>query len=192
MRNRMFTGAIVVASVCAIVLTGVVTPSAVAASLDSREAHASAVTYHERDYLRFQHALQRIELLLTGQSLRLELANLSVTQTQEWIAQLQSEGKDTSDLDASVSTFQGQISVAQGAHNNAQSIIDAKAGFDANGMVVDEEQARQTLEDARDAMRECRDAIQPAAQTFREAIRAFIESHRPAAQPQDLEVEIVG
>jgi len=192
MKKQVFSKVGIAVIICVIALVGIAPVSIVAAVAEVTAVPAVSVSYHERDYMRFEHALQRIELLLEGQSTHLDLANLSIAQTQELIAKLQAEGKDTTDLETALSTFQGQVPAAQGAHNNARSIIDAKAGFDANGKVVDEEQAKQTLKDARDAMKECRDLMQPAAQAFREAVKAYLQSLRPADKTGELNLDIVG
>ena len=191
MKKQVYSQVGITIIICAIALAGIAPASIVAAAAEVTAVPVSPVNYHERDYQRFEHALQRIELLLEGQSTHLDLANLSIAHTQELIAKLQAEDKDTMDLEAALSTFQGQVPAAQGAHNNAQSIIDAKAGFDANGKVVDEEQAKQTLKDARDAMKECRDIIQPAAQAFREAVKAYLQSLRPTDKTGELNLDIV-
>ena len=192
MKKQVYSQVGITIIICAIALAGIAPASIVAAAAEVTAVPVSPVNHHERDYQRFEHALQRIELLLEGQSTHLDLANLSIAHTQELIAKLQAEDKDTMDLEAALSTFQGQVPAAQGAHNNAQSIIDAKAGFDANGKVVDEEQAKQTLKDARDAMKECRDIIQPAAQAFREAVKAYLQSLRPTDKTGELNLDIVG
>ena len=192
MKNQMFSKVAIGVIVCAIALVGIVPASIVAAAEEVTAAPAPSLSYNEKTYMRLEHGLQRLELLLEGQGIHLDVANLSITQTQEWIAQLQSEGKDTADLEAALSTFQGQVAAAQSAHNNAQSIIDAKAGFDANGKVIDEEQAKQTMKDVRDAMKECRDIIQPASQAFREAVKAYLQSLRPTDKLGEPNLDIVG
>ena len=155
-------------------------PAVASAQASSNFAISSeTVAYHERDYLLFEHALQRLQLALGGQQDRLALANLSINQTKEWISRLQIEGKDASALQSAVSVFETQVRAAEAAHNNAQRIADAKIGFDANGKVVDEAQAKQTLKNIRDAMRECRDTVNPAAREFHEAVKVYLQSLRP-------------
>ena len=192
MKKQVYSQVGISIIICAIALAGIAPASIVAAAAEVTAVPVSPVNYHERDYQRFEHALQRIELLLEGQSTHLDLANLSIAHTQELIAKLQAEDKDTMDLEAALSTFQGQVPAAQGAHNNAQSIIDAKAGFDANGKVIDEEQAKQTMKDVRDAMKECRDIIQPASKAFREAGKAYRQSLRPTDKLGEPNLDIVG
>jgi hypothetical protein len=192
MKKQVYSKVGITMLICVITLAGIAPVSIVAAAAEVTAAPNPSVSYHERDYFRFEHALQRMELLLEGQNTHLDLANLSIAQTQDLIAKLQAEGKDTRDLEAVLSTFQGQVPTAQGAHDNAQTLIDAKAGFDANGKIVDEEQAKQTLQDAREAMKECRDIIQPAAQAFREAVKAYLQSLRPTDKTGELNLDIVG
>lgn len=165
--------------VCALVTVSFLPAVANAQASSNSTISSGTVAYHERDYLFFEHALQRLQLALKGQQDRLALANLSINQTHEWISRLQSEGKDVSALQAAVSVFETQVRAAEAAHNNAQRIADAKIGFDANGKVVDEAQAKQTLQDIRDGMRECRDTVNPAAREFHEAIKAYLQSLRP-------------
>ena len=51
--------------------------------------------------------------------------------------------------------------------------------------VVDEEQAKQTIQDARAAMKEARDVLGPAMKDFRQAVRDFREANRPERPPVD-------
>ena len=172
--SRIVTGVLV----GIVVLAGVLP---VAASAEGAVPLVSmpGVALHERDDLLLEHALQRLDLLLQIQSDRLSLANLTVSQTREWIATLQTAGKDTADLEAAVVAFAGSLASAQAAHSDAQALANTTAGFDAQGQVVDEGQARQTLKGIRDGMRSCADTINPAARTFHEALRAYRASLRP-------------
>jgi len=172
--SRIVTGVLV----GIVVLAGVLP---VAASAEGAVPLVSmpGVALHEWDDLLLEHALQRLGLLLQIQSDRLSLANLTVSQTHEWITSLQTAGKDTADLEAAVAAFEAVLAPAQAAHSDAQAFANNPAGFDANGQVIDEEQARQTLKDIRNGMRSCADAINPASRTFHEAIRAYRASLRP-------------
>jgi len=161
-----------------VLLTGAL-PAAARAETQQAAASQPALALHERDHLLLEHALQRLSLALQIQSDRLDLANLTVSQTREWIDRLRDAGKDTSALEAALAAFDAALASARAIHDDAQALADSKAGFDASGHVIDEGQARQTVKNTRDRMRACAETINPAARAFREAIRSYRETLDP-------------
>ena len=174
--KRRVISRVVCGVLISIALFAGVLPVAADAQDGSSYDSAQVVAFHERDHLVLEHALQRLTLVLQIQSDRLSLANLTVGQTREWIAKLQNEGKDTADLESAVSAFEIALASGQEAHDGAQSAANNKAGFDANGQIVDESQARQTIEAIRDGMRLCAETINPATRRLHEAVREYRES----------------
>ena len=169
----LVVGAVVCAAVAGAVVAGV--PAAQAAA--PGKAGVGADT-------RLEFQLQRLQLVLQGQGLRLDMSRTIITQTQTWIDALKAEGKDTSALQSALDAFSGQVQAMQAAHDKAKSILDAKAGFDAGGKVVDADQARQTVKDARQAMKEAHQSIKSASDAFRDAVKAFRQANKPQNPPK--------
>lgn len=139
----------------------------------------AATPQPQREYIGLEYALKREQLRLTGQQDRLDLARQGAADAQSLIDELSDRGKDTSKIQAALDTFKTQIETAQTAHDEAKQILDAKAGFDANGKVTDAEQARETLQNARQAMEEARKILQQASQDFRQAMHEFRQANQP-------------
>lgn len=146
-------------------------------SIPASVAYA-ATPQPQNNHLRLEYALKREQLRLTGQQDRLDLARQRAADVQSWIDELSGQGKDTSKIQTALNTFKTQLEAAQTAHDEAKQILDAKAGFDANGKVTDPDQARETLQSARKAMEEARQILQQAAKDFRQAMREFRQANR--------------
>ncbi|MFN8453620.1 MAG: hypothetical protein U0401_02935 [Anaerolineae bacterium] len=141
--------------------------------------YAAAPLPQEKVNIYLEFMLQRQQLMLTGQQQHLDLARQGITVTQSFLDQLKATGEDVSALQTALDTFTAKVAEAQTAHDTAKQILDAKAGFDANGKVTDLAQARETLKSARQAMQEAHEIIQQAAKEFRQAMRDFRQAHKP-------------
>ena len=177
MRDKVVSVLVVGAVVCAAVAGAVVAGVPAAQAAAPGKAGVGADT-------RLEFQLQRLQLVLQGQGLRLEMSRTIITQTQTWIDALKADGKDTSALQSALDAFSGQVQATQAAHDQAKSILDAKAGFDAGGKVVDAGQARQTVQDARQAMKEAHQSIKSASDAFRDAVKAFRQANKPQNPPK--------
>jgi hypothetical protein len=173
MRDKVVSVLVVGAIVCAVILP-VGIPAAQAAA--PGKAGVGADT-------RLEFQLQRLQLFLQGQGLRLDMSRTIATQTQTWIDALKADGKDTSALQSALDAFNGQVQAMQAAHDKAKGVLDAKAGFDAGGKVVDAGQARQTVQDARQAMKDAHGIIKSASDAFRDAVKAFRQANKPKVPP---------
>jgi prefoldin subunit 5 len=141
-------------------------------------AYAAAPTLQAEEGLRLEYILQRQQLWLTGQQNRLDQARQYVTITQPFLAELKAQGKDTSTLETALTNFSTQIQAAQVSHDAAKQILEAKAGFDANGQVTDPQQARETLRTARQSMMEAQLTMKQAVMDLRQIIREFRQANR--------------
>lgn len=139
----------------------------------------AATPQPQKDYIRLEYALKMEQLRLTGQQNHLDQAREGAALAKSFIDELKARGKDTSTIEAALNDFNTQIDAAQAAHDEAKQILDAKAGFDANGKVTDPEQARETLQSARKAMEEAGQILQQALKEFRQAMREFRQANRP-------------
>lgn len=137
----------------------------------------------ERQNPRLERLLQRELEWLEGQANHLAKASEAATTTQTFLEKAQGEGKDTTALEAALAAFQAEVAEAQAAHAEAQALLDAKAGFDADGQVTDPQLARQTVADAGQALREGHFILRQAERDLRQAVREFRRANRPAPRP---------
>lgn len=132
-----------------------------------------------RQGARLERLLQREINWLAGQANHLAKASEVAARTQEFIDKAQGEGKDTGALEAGLAAFQAEVAEAQAAHDEAQALLDARAGFDADGKVTDAPLARQTVADAGQALREGHFILRQAERDLRQAVREFRRANRP-------------
>ena len=128
---------------------------------------------NDRANARLEHVLKQAQMMLAIQKDRLEIAREVVTFAQERIDTAEARGKDITAIQAGLDMFMTHVEAAQSLSDNAGSILDAKAGFDADAKVVDLDQARDTLRQAGDAMREAGRTLRDAARELRRAARGY-------------------
>ena len=131
------------------------------------------------DPARLEFHLKREQIALTAQQERINRMGEIAAAVQSLIDAEKSAGKNTSGLEAALAAFKQQITAAQAPHDNAKSILDAKAGFDANGAVTDATQARQTLKTAAQSLKDAHQIISQATKDLRKTYREYIQTNRP-------------
>ena len=127
----------------------------------------------ERANRRLQHLFKQQKLMLAIQEDRLVMAREAAADAQERIDELKTGGKGTVGIEASLATFNAGIEAAQSSWNVASRILSAGAGFDDNGQVLDQEQARETVRSAGQAIQDTGRILRRAAADFRHAARQF-------------------
>jgi hypothetical protein len=125
-----------------------------------------------------EKAFARENTASSAQAANLQRIAKLATTAQDWITKAQAKGWDVSDLQAALTTFNGQIANAQSLHNTAAGMLAAHAGFDASGKVTDPAGAAQTVKDARQSLKDAHGVIQQAAADLRSAIRTFRSAHK--------------
>ncbi len=75
-----------------------------------------------------------------------------ITKLERWIEKRDAEGKDTSEIETILETFQTNLEAIQTAYDNVGTLIETHAGFDANGEVTDETTAIATLRSIAEGM----------------------------------------
>ena len=133
-----------------------------------------------------ERAFEREKDWLARQSDNLARAATSADKLEELIGKAKDRDIDTGDLDAALAQFKGQLAAAEKSHEAAEAILDARAGFNGGGKVIDQEQALETVTRARDALREARDTLRGAAADLRDAVKAWRQAHprpQPMAEP---------
>ncbi len=117
--------------------------------------------------------LTREQNVYDAQTHRLEVADKLAAKIQDWIDKLKAKGKDTGGLEAGLAAFNTQITQAKAAHDQAGQLLQAKAGFNADGTVADRDQAHATVLDIRTALRTAHLALVMAMPDLRKAINEW-------------------
>lgn len=155
---------------CAVALLAGVWVSPVAAQ--------EPTTTPAREYVRLEYALKRLAIRAGIQQDLIEGAGQYADLTEDFIEDQQAAGRDTSTLETALSTFRAEIDQAQALNDEAKRILDEKAGFNADGKVVDREQAVDTIESANRALQDARQTLAIARQDFRQAVRDYRHDQR--------------
>ena len=130
---------------------------------------------------RLERLFNRELRVLDREQKALERAGQRAARIQERIDNLKSQGKDTSKLEEALADFRAGIASAQSFFNAAKGILDARAGFDANGNVVDLAAARGTVREAGKAERQFFQAMRKAVRELLRDIREYRKSTEPKA-----------
>lgn len=136
------------------------------------------------DYSNLEMAYGNAQVALKGQQNRIDLSKQIAANVQTFIDAQKAIGKDTSSLDAALANYSAQFASAQTVHDQAGSVLGTHAGFDANGVVTDSTQAKQTLRSARNYMRQAHTLIASSSQALHSVLRVFRQANRPVATPQ--------
>jgi chromosome segregation ATPase len=127
---------------------------------------------------RLEKAYQRELKALDAQVKRLTAVDERVQKVTERIANLKSQGKDTTALDEALNDFKAAVQEAHTSHDSAAAILKTHAGFDANGKVTDAQQARATVKEAEQLLRRVHQGLRPAIRDVVRAVREFIRDNR--------------
>ena len=127
-----------------------------------------------------QNRLTREQKWLSEQQANLDKANGVVSKVQTYITNQKAQGQDTSPLEAALATYQKQLTTAQASHTTAANLLSAHAGFDNNGNVTNQDQARQTLTDAHQALSDAHLTLVQAGTDLRKALNDYRQAHKPA------------
>jgi hypothetical protein len=131
---------------------------------------------------RLEKALEREKDWLARQGENLAKAEAGADKLAQLIEKAKANGVDTSDLEAALAQYKGQLARAGHSHDEAAAILDAHAGFNGGGKVTDAAQALETVKSAGSALREAAQVMTGAAKDLRAAVRAWREDH-PRPQP---------
>ena len=129
-----------------------------------------------------EKAFNRENQALGAQATNLDKIGKLATTAQDWITKALAKGWNVSDLEATLSTFNGQIANAKSLHETAAGILSAHNGFDTSGKVTDVIGATQTVKDARQDLRDTHNVIRQAVSDLRGAIRTFRSEHKGGGQ----------
>jgi prefoldin subunit 5 len=127
---------------------------------------------------RLESAYQRELKALEAQADRLDGADERAENFTERIANLKSEGKDTSVLEEALGDFKNVLKEARTAHDQAAAALKTHAGFDDQGKVNEVEKARETVREAEKLLREAHRDLRPALRDLMRAFREFTRDNR--------------
>ncbi len=129
--------------------------------------------------------LQREQHVLDSLDHRFEVADKVAAKVQAWIDKQKAAGKDTAGLEAGLAAFNAQVAAAKAYRDQAASLLQSPAGFDANGAVTDPQQARDTVKAIREALRNAHKALVKAVPDLRHAINDYRKAnHLPGGDDQ--------
>lgn len=114
-----------------------------------------------------QNFYQREQRALGQLQHRIGIAQQMAAKAQDWITALQGKGRDASALQAGLVVLDNHITDAQNAYDQAAGLLSAHAGFDANGSIMDRQQAHDTVKSIRDALISGHLALVSAVKDFR-------------------------
>ncbi len=107
----------------------------------------------------------------------------AASRLQTLIERGQAKGYDTFSLEAVVADINAQLPQSQAYHDTAAGILDAHAGFNGSGKVMDAATARQTLQAAAEALNAAKQINTSLAQEIKAAVEAWRSEH-PAPAPE--------
>lgn len=112
-----------------------------------------------------------------------DIADRTQNRIEELIARVKNDGKDTTGLEAVMSKFPGEVAKAKVSYDQAGTIIRTHNGFDADGKVVDVEDAKETLKNINKYAKDCRETVTAAMKDLRVALKEFREANPRTPEP---------
>jgi len=138
-------------------------PAAVAPWEPGRERHPYQGKYA------YKRALLRVDV----QQDRIGHTQAAADLVEEYLADEEAAGYDTSVAESALVELRGKLAEAQGHNETAAQILEDGAGFDEEGYATDPEQARETMRAASEEMREAGRALHEGNREFRQAFREY-------------------
>lgn len=139
---------------------------------------ADAQTTDQRTFDRLEYALRFIVIRQGLLQDHIDAAGEVADLAADWIAGEAAKGNDTTALEAALAALRAKIDEAQGFADTAASVLDAKAGFDDEGQVVDAQEARDTIKEASQAIRAGNEALRTGRRDFRQAMQQYRQDKR--------------
>jgi ElaB/YqjD/DUF883 family membrane-anchored ribosome-binding protein len=128
---------------------------------------------------RLEKAFRELQKMVDNQARHMQRADDFIARAETLIGKAKANGKDTSALEAAVAAFKAKESDFKKLNSAAADILKTHAGFDANGKVVNRDQARQTLQDGREKMSSARELFTNALKKLHEAFKTWRQANPP-------------
>jgi hypothetical protein len=103
-----------------------------------------------------------------------------IAKFQGMIDKAAEKGKDVSSLQTALDAYETALLASKPQYDSLGQTVSTHAGFDANGNVVDSEQALATLKEVREQTKSIKESMGGTFKALREAIKAFREANKPA------------
>jgi len=116
----------------------------------------------------------------------LERAAQAVDRVEEALGKVEAEGIDVSEGEALLAQMVSLLAAASQHHDEAGAILDGHLGYDADGSVVNREQARDTCRTGRDALASAKDSLldmRRVGRELRQLAREWRKDYRPTPAP---------
>ena len=126
-----------------------------------------------------EKAYAKLNEWLAQQEANLGKADTAAGKVQELITKASANGRDVSDLEAALSSFNSRIAAAKVDHQSAAAVLGSHAGFDGSGKVTDRAAARQTLQDGRNSLDSAKDKLVAASEQLKDALRKWRQAQQP-------------
>lgn len=120
----------------------------------------------------------RLQLAVENQQARIDASYRVIDATRQALPLAAELGVDTGPIEAATNTFEAEVARAQGPHDEGAAIVAARAGFDAEGKVVDREAAVATVRDATQKLVDASDIMIDATLDWRIVFRDFSDALR--------------
>ena len=126
-----------------------------------------------------ENALWRERNWLARQRRVLDRATETADRLQDLLEAAEQEGRDVAPLQALLELFRDRLDESQETHDAAAAILEAHKGFDADGQVMDRQEARDTVVEAYRALSEAHRLLVQAVRDLRRDLRDWRREHRP-------------
>jgi hypothetical protein len=94
-------------------------------------------------------------------------------------------GKDVTALQAALDAFESALTSAKPTYDGMSGFVSTHQGFDADGKVIDAEQAKSTVKEVGAKLKEIKSSMGGTGKALREALKAFREANKPAEAPSE-------
>ncbi len=120
-----------------------------------------------------ENAYQKELQALKTQDNNLTKVDTILGKVDTFLTNLKNKGRDVDILQTILNLFKQDLASATGFHDKATQILNAHAGFDNYGNVVDQAQALVTVRSARDKLVEARLTLKGGIADIREAVQLY-------------------
>jgi hypothetical protein len=120
-----------------------------------------------------ENAYQKELQALKTQDNNLTKVDTILGKADTFLTLLKNKGRDVDILQTILGLFKQDLATATGFHDKATQILNAHAGFDNNGIVIDQAQALVTVRSARDKLVEARLTLKGGIADVRQAVQLY-------------------
>ena len=129
-----------------------------------------------------EKAYQKDLQALKTQDYNLTKVDTLLGKADTFLTNLKNKGKDVDILQTVLNLFKQDLANATGFHDQATHILNAHAGYDNNGSVIDQTQATVTVLSARDKLYEARLTLRGGITDLRKTIQLYRNSKKTNSQ----------